>query len=210
MVRATGPLKVLRRMGPDGYLHDRISEVVEQWGAKQVLKRLRVDANSLDAGDAAWEALADLATPGKRLSALTREDADRVALKLLDECARLPEDNPGALLADSVIQVIGTELASNEFDSGVPGSGQVISAWRVGKRIFVTGGDIGATAVCDNRDEVLAWWTRDWDYADIKCPRLTASSIKALGLVPDDDESGECWFRINGRVWTRRDETPET
>lgn len=203
-VRAAGPLKILRRMGPDGYLHDRIAEVVEQWGAKAVLKRLRLDAASADEVDAAWEALADLATPGKRLSRLPREDADRVALKLLDECARLPEDNPGALLADSVIRAIGTQLATNEFDSGIPGSGQVLSAWRVGNRIFVTD-EMGAFAVYRTLDAVLAWWVREWDLVDIRCRGLKVSAITALGLVRDDDESGDSWIRINGRVWTRRD-----
>ena len=175
-----------------------------------MLKRLRVDAKLLDEADAAaWNGLRDLATPGKRLSRLTRETADRVALKLLAACARLPEDNPGALLADSVIAVIGRRLATNVFDSGVAGSGQVLSAWRVGNRIFVTG-EGGAFAVYRNLEEVLAWWISEWDYADIECRGVKASSIKALGLVPGDDESGVCWFRINGRVWTRRDATPET
>jgi hypothetical protein len=192
-------------MGPDGYLHDAISRVVEQWGTKQVLTRLRVDAkmlDSADAADAAWEALADLATPRKRLSHVRREDADRVALKLLDECARLPEDNPGAQLADSVIEAIGTPLATNEFDSGAPGSGQVLSAWRVRNRVFVTG-ETGAFAVYPNLDAVLAWWIREWDIADIRCRGVKASSIKTLGLVPGGGESGGCSIRINGRAWTR-------
>ena len=118
-VIATGPLKVLRRMGADGYLYDRIPEVVERWGAKRVLKRLGVDENTIDMADAACERLADLATSGKRLSLSTREAANRVALDLLDACAKLPEDNPGAALAGSVVEVIGTKVASMEFDSGV-------------------------------------------------------------------------------------------
>jgi hypothetical protein len=35
-------------MGPDGWLHDRIPQVVEQWGATRVLKRLSVDDKSID------------------------------------------------------------------------------------------------------------------------------------------------------------------
>jgi hypothetical protein len=142
------------------------------------------------------------------VSRLTREDADRVALKLLDECAKLPEDNPGALLADCVIQVIGKRLATNEFDSGVPGSGEVLSAWRVQNRVFVTS-ETGAFAVYRTIDEVLGWWVREWDHADIQCRGVKASAIKALGLVRDDDESGDAWIRINGRVWTRQTASEE-
>jgi hypothetical protein len=87
-VRAIGPLKVVRRMGWEGYLHDRISKVIEQWGAKRVLKRLGVEENPIDMHGAAWEGLADLATRGKRLS-LSTEAANRVALDLLDACADL-------------------------------------------------------------------------------------------------------------------------
>jgi hypothetical protein len=60
-------------------------------------------------------------------------------------------------LAARVVEVIGTKLASSmEFDSGVPGSAQGMEAWRVGKRIFLTGDDTGAFAVSDNLNDVLA------------------------------------------------------
>ena len=35
-----------------------------------------------------------------------------VALDVLDACADLPEDNPGAMLAENVVQAIGTKVAS--------------------------------------------------------------------------------------------------
>jgi hypothetical protein len=215
-VIATGPLKVLRRMGADGYLDERIPQVVERWGAERVLKRLCVNENAIDMADAAWERLADLATSGKRLSLPTREAANRVALDLLDACAELPEeeeeeeeDIPGATLAGSVVEVIGTNVARMEFDSGAPGSGQVMEAWRVQKKIFVTG-DTGAVAIYDNLTDVLAWWISDWHYADIECSGLKVSSIEALGLVPSDDSQADRSMRINGRWWKRRDAMPGT
>jgi hypothetical protein len=181
-----------------------LPQVVELWGAARVLKRLRVEGKPIDdMADAAWEALADLATPGKRLHLSTRE-ANRVALDLLDACATLPEDDPGATLARSVVEVIGTELASMEFDSRIPGSGQVMQAWRVGKRIFVTGDEVGAFGLCNNLNDLLAWWITQWSPANIECPGVKASSIEALGLVPVDDDSK--WdFRINGRLWRQTD-----
>jgi hypothetical protein len=207
-VIAAGPLKVLRRMGPDGYLYDCIPQVIEWWGAKRVLERLCVDENPIDPADAAWERLADLATSGKRLSLSTRE-ANRVALDLLDTCAKLPEDDPGAALAGSVAEAIGTRVASMEFDSGVPGSGQVLAAWRIQKKIFVMGDD-GAVEIHNNLRDVLAWWTSEWQYADIECSGVKGSLIKALGLVSSDDSDADRSMRINGRWWKRRDAIRET
>ena len=209
-VIATGPLKVLRRMGADGYLYERIPQVVERWGAKRVLERLCVDENAINMADAAWERLADLATSGKRLSLPTREAANRVALDLLDACAKLPEDNPGATLAGSVVEVIGTNVATMEFDSGAPGSGQVMEAWRVQKKVFVTGSDTGAVAIYNNLSDVLVWWISDWHYADIECSGLKVSFIEALGLVSSDDSQADRSMRINGRWWKRRDAMPGT
>jgi hypothetical protein len=198
-VKARGPLKVLRRMGPDGYLHDRIAQVVQQWGAKRVLLRLRVEAKAMDMADAAWEALADLAAPGKRLHLSTRE-ANRVALDLLDACADLAEDNPGATVAGSVIEAIGTELASVS-------SAYVLQAWRVGDRLFVTGDDVGAVAVFKSLNEILAWWLRDlnWPDMEITCSGLKASLIEALGLVRgEDDDWVDGSVCVNGRMWRRQ------
>ena len=62
-----------------------------------------------------------------------------------------------------------------EFDSGVPGSGQGVEAWRVQKKIFVTGDEIGAVAIFNNLSDVLAWWIGDWEYADIVCSVASAS-----------------------------------
>jgi hypothetical protein len=209
-VIATGPLKVLRRMGTDGYVNDRIPQVIEQWGAKRVLKRLCVHENTIDMADAASERLADLATSGKRLPRLTRKAADRVALDLLDACAKLPEDDPAATLAGSVVEVIGTRVASMEFDSGVPGSSQGLAAWRVRKKIVVTGDEIGAFAICNNLNDVLAWWITDWNYADIACSGVKVSFIEALGLVSSDGADAGREIRINGRWWKRRNANPET
>ena len=209
-VIATGPLKVLRRMGADGYLNDRIPQVVERWGAKRVLKRLCVDENTIDSADAASERLADLATSGNRLSPSTRESANRVALDLLDACAKLPEDNPGATLAGSVVEVIGTRVASMEFDSGVPGSGQGLAAWRVRKKIFVTADEIGAVAVWNNLSDVLTSWISDWENADIACSALKVSFIESLGLVSSDASEADRAIRINGQWWKRRVAMSET
>jgi len=93
-------------------------------GAQRVLKRLYVDDSTTDIADTACEGRADLTTSGERLSLLRREAANRLALDLLDACAELAEDNPGALPAGAVVEVIGTKVATMEFDSGVPGSGQ--------------------------------------------------------------------------------------
>ena len=65
---------------------------------------------------------------------------------------------------------------------------------------FVTD-ETGAFTVYRHLAEVLAWWIREWDHADIKS-RGEGLVHKALGLVPGDDESGGCWIGINGREWT--------
>jgi hypothetical protein len=132
---------------------------------------------------AAWQALAALATPRKRL-ALSGDAANRVALDLLDACAKLPEDNPGATLAGSVVEVIGTKVASMEFDSGVPGSGHVLEAWRVPKKIVVTGDDTGAVAIYDDLDDVLTWWIREWEYADMHGSGVKVSFIRRWDWCP--------------------------
>ena len=85
-----------------------------------------------------------------------------------------------------------------------------MAAWRVQKKIVVTGDDIGAFAICNNLSDVLAWWIRDWQYADIECSGVKVSFIKALGLVSSDDSDADRSMRINGRWWKRRDAMPET
>jgi hypothetical protein len=207
-VRTIGPLKVLRRLGPSGWLDDAIPQVVEEWGAERVLKRLRIGEQPIDKDRAAGEALAAVATSGKRLSRSTREVADRVALDLLDACAKLPEDNPGATVAGSVVEVIGTKVASMAID----GSEHGLEAWRVGKRIFVTGYDVGAVAVSKDLHDLIAWWIRGWgEYAEITGSGLNASVIRALGLVrSDDDDWVDGSVRINGRIWRRQIASAET
>jgi hypothetical protein len=111
---------------------------------------------------------------------------------------------PYAEAVPRAADVIGTKVASMEFDSGVPGSGQVLEAWRVGKRIFVRGDEIGAFAVSENLNELLAWWIDAWQYADINIVGLKASLIKALGLARSDTDSWvEGSVRINGGMWRR-------
>ena len=86
-----------------------------------------------------------------------------------------------------------------------------MEAWRVGKRIFVTGDDVNsyarsAYAVSDTLHDVLAWWIRDWQYPVITGRGLNASLIGALGLVraDDEDEWADGSVRINERMWRRR------
>jgi hypothetical protein len=89
--------------------------------------------------------------------------------------------------------------------------GGVLKTWRVGKRVFVTGDDTGAVAVCKPLNEVLAWWIRDWEYAEITGSGLNASVIRALGLVrSDDDDWVDGSVRINGRIWRRQIASAET
>jgi hypothetical protein len=185
-------------------LADAIPQVVEEWGAERVLRRLGIRAKPIDKDDAACKALETLATPGKRLSSSTREVADRVAFDLLNACQYLVRGlNPAANFAAGVVEAIGTRVASMVYASAL-GAGDVIEGWRVGKRIFVTGGDVGAFGHCDNLSELLAWWIDGWAGANIESSRLKPSLIEALGLVPSDDDSWRYGaVRINGRMWRR-------
>jgi hypothetical protein len=188
-------------MAAGSYLDDRLLQVVELWGATRVLKRLGVQEAPTEPDEAACKGLSDLATSRKLPSPATREAADCLALDVLDGCATLG-DNPGAELAGRVAEAIGTKVGSMAFDSGGPGSGQVLQAWRVRNDIVVTGGEIGAFAVCDDVDDLLAWWVGEWEHPEIDCPGVKVSAIKALGLVATNDPQRE--LRINGRWWRRR------
>ena len=123
-VVAMGPLKVIRRIA------DRCpEELVEKFDEQMLL----VDDRSKAAGG-----FEQLVRPGRRLPKAFEATADSLALGLLDAWAEVGDD-PGAEVSGLVVEALGKRVAHLEFDSGVPGSGQSLSAWRLGAQVFLVG-----------------------------------------------------------------------
>jgi hypothetical protein len=199
VVISTGPLKLLRRLSTCADVDGVLPEVVERCGPTHVLNRLGEPAPPNRVAEVAVEHLFDLVTPGKRLHARVRGVADVIALEIFDAWATLGDD-PGAGVAGDVIEALGIKLARMAFDAGGPGSGQVLSAWKVRNRIFLVGED-GAYAIYDRLTEVLEEWIFQFKNADIECAGLKRKELKALGLVPNRGLDSSWNVRINGVWW---------
>lgn len=198
-VAALGPLRVLRaivRRGRD--VEPVLLSLVETDGGNRILRAVgKPTRHESDAGDAALSELWRLATSRARLSARNAAVADALALRIFELWA---EDDPGGVLVGSIVESFGKQVAKMLFDSGVPGSGQSLSAWQLGEAIFLTGDD-GAFAMCRSVAEVLADWLA-FAGADITCRGLSEHTILRLRASSHQIAEGEHQVRINGAAWT--------
>ena len=172
-----GPLKVIRRIA------DRCpEEIVEEFDEQMLL----VDDRRKAAGG-----FEQLVRPGRRLTKAFEATADSLALGLLDSWAEIGDD-PGAEVSGLVVEALGKRVAHLEFDSGLPGSGQSLSAWRLGAQVFLVG-ESGAYGICGSLAGVITAWCEF--EVDISCPGLGPRAIKAMDLDLERP------VRINGDLW---------
>jgi TPR repeat protein len=155
----TGPLNVLRRLaGHD--LEDVFAAFVDDQTVADVLDVLGEPlAPDADAHEAAVDALLRLAGGSRRLQGEQKHRADELVLRVFDAWAK-QGDNPGAVQAGWVISALNSEIARWEFDSGVPGSGQVIRAHRFGRAIATVSDEIGVCGLYGSTKEMV------WDWLD--------------------------------------------
>jgi hypothetical protein len=155
----TGPVKVLRRLAGAGHdLEDVFAAFVDDQTVAEVLDVLGEPlAPDADAREAAVDALLRLAGGSRRLQGEQKQRADELVLRVFDAWAE-QGDNPGTVQAGWVIGALNSEIARWEFDSGVPGSGQVIRAHRFGKAIATVSDEYGVCGLYGSPKEML----RDW------------------------------------------------
>jgi hypothetical protein len=110
-----------------------------------------------DPHDAAVKALQCLAEGAQRLHGEQKRRVDELVLRIFDTWAE-QGDNPGAVPAGWVIGALNSEIARWEFDSGYPGSGQVIRAHRFGRAIATVSDEYGVCGLYGSAKEML----RDW------------------------------------------------
>lgn len=155
----TGPVKVLKRLVGAGYdLEDVFAAYVDDQTTARVFDVLgEPPAPDDDADDAAVEALQGLAGDARRLHGEQKRRAEELAMHIFDAWAE-QGDNPGAVPAGWVIAALNPEIARWEFDSGYPGSAQLVRAHRFGRAIATMSDEYGVCGLYGSVKEML----RDW------------------------------------------------
>jgi hypothetical protein len=183
-----GPLTTLRKMVANGVdLEDAFSAFVEQDDPVQVLELLgeTVSAGD-DPTDAAVESLQRLALGRRRLGSERKRQAEALVLRFFDSWAAQGDPVP----AGRVISGLSGEIARWEFDSGYPGSGQIIRAHRFGRAIAAVSDDYGVCGVYGTVRELV----RDWLASGAKPRQIVGSAVtdalleRIQGEQETDDE----------------------
>ena len=127
-----GAKRVIERITADGNteIDTPVHALIDKLGVEAALRTVGAEMPSEgDTNDAVDEFLSktqDL----KRVS-------DPVALMILDAWA--DDEEITGRVAAHIVRAFGQFVDSVEFDSGVPGSGQSVAAWRLKRRYFLTG-----------------------------------------------------------------------
>lgn len=179
-VVAKRPLVVLRTLPTTvDDLGDEFDLFLEDEDPHQVLDILGEPLLvGVDPLDAAREALQRLAAGKRRFTGARKERVAEMVLRFFDAWAARGDD-PGAVVAGRIIAAGRCELATWEFDSGYPGSGQVIRAYRFQRSVIAISNDYG---VCGWYDSLRAALRREGAGDDEDSLNDDASS-KASGLV---------------------------
>jgi hypothetical protein len=153
-----GPLKVLKKMVAAGInVEGTFSNLIEDDDAAQLLnlfgEALPAEDDPMDAGVELLQRIAD--EPGQ-LRGERRRQAEALVLRLLDRWAE-EGDNPGTVPAGRIIGALSSEIARWEFDSGYPGSAQVIHALRFGGRIAAVS-EYGVFGLYGSVRDMLGHW----------------------------------------------------
>ena len=156
-----GPCAVIRRLAA-GDVFDLENVAIDYCDeTARAIRILDVAGHELTADEVASERAADFLIDGvmpasRRLAPEVSAQANSVAMDFLDWWAQ-QEDNPGALMAGRIAEAFGREVDRHEFDSGVPGSGQVIYVYRLAGRCWLTG-EYGVFGVASTPDQALSDW----------------------------------------------------
>ena len=158
IVVAKGPRRVLQLVTKTYDVPEwAIDPLLEGSGATDILRRV---GRALADGEDSWEladgVLLSIARARRRLTPKVALIADDLAIAMLDAWAS-EADNPGAEVSAVVIQALGRPGRTYEFDAGVPGSGQSITAWKLGARFFLLG-EGGASGIADSEKQLFEDW----------------------------------------------------
>ena len=128
-----GPRKVLLAIDATGALDlsETLWVLIDELGAVAAAAGLEIEIPvGTNANDILENVLDDFPERLKLLS-------DAAALFILDKWAE--EESQCQEICAAVVRSIGRHVQSVEFDSGVPGSGQVLNLWRFDKQFFLVG-----------------------------------------------------------------------
>jgi hypothetical protein len=180
-VLALGSLEVIQQLLEAGEdMEDAFAEFLNDQDPAEIRDVLGVSAGEgSDPQDVAIQALRQIAKR-RRVSSQRRRDFEELLLRFLDAWAGADAISPG-LVAGKIVRSAGRHVATCQFNSGYPGSGQSMSAYRYGRAIIVVNADYGACEIHGSVRELLAGWLKaGFDESDIHGPAVTSQLLKSI------------------------------